>query len=76
MNDKVFMDTVRPQLQTMPALVECKASIIVNDHDVHLSVVAFGPGREGTDKAFEAMEEVLPAFLGVKMQEVELVRVY
>ena len=74
MNETILMDTYRVKLDSN--IVHCKASIMVNQHDVHLDVIAFGYGREGTEKAFEAMEEVLPAFLGVKYQEVELVRVY
>jgi hypothetical protein len=73
MNETILMDTYR--VDPNGATVHCKASVMVNGHDVHLDVIAFGYGREGTEKAFEAMEEVLPAFLGVKWQEVELVRV-
>jgi hypothetical protein len=74
MNETIWMDTYR--VDPKSNIVHCSASIKANGHDVHLDVIAFGYGREGTEKAFEAMEEVLPAFLGVKWQEVELVRVY
>jgi hypothetical protein len=56
---KVFMDSRRPDRQHMPNMVEVIADIDIDGEDVRLSVIAFGEGREGTDKAFERMENVL-----------------
>jgi hypothetical protein len=55
---KVFMDTTRPN-PSMRGMVECTANVSLASTDVQLSVLAFGMGEEGTNKAFERMERVL-----------------
>jgi hypothetical protein len=46
----------------------CRANIVVSGEDVGIDVLAFGLGREGSDKAFEKMEQVL-ADLGYGNEE-------
>jgi len=72
MNDKVILDTQR--LNNI--VVECTANIVVDGEDVRLSVMSFGEGEVGTENAFGKMEKILPSIMGVKFQEVEIVRVY
>jgi hypothetical protein len=72
---RVWMDTTRPNRNLMPALVECTANITIEGEDVRLSVIAFGEGRTGTDKAFECMEKVLDR-IDILGQIDEKVRVY
>jgi hypothetical protein len=69
--ESICMDTHRRD--PFGPAVECTAHIMIGDEDVMLSVLAFGNGREGTDKAFEKMENALDA-LG--FEEREKVRVY
>lgn len=69
---KIYMDTTRP-LPKMPLFVEAHTYVVVDGEDVRISVNSFGEGREGTDKAFDKLENALDK-LGYSL--VRRVRVY
>lgn len=68
--DTLFVDTRRSR--GFDYIVHATTSVSIEGHDVELDVIGVGEGREGTEKAFTNMEEVLDSmgFYG------EIVRVY
>jgi hypothetical protein len=79
MQEVITMDTFRPDYGNtgtpvhLRSLVECVAHLMIKGEDVKLSVIAFGHGSAGTERAFEKMEMVLDE---MGYTEARKVRVY